>query len=289
MAKTANNTRAAAVNEEPTFEGGHLPLVLYGNTVDDMGDAQEYLDDHDGQVVLFEASSDVPRHLQVDLFEGEDSGFIYSQHMHPDMLGDISEHIVCNDETEETEYLDHPPWHDDPWTGQEPNHHLLEGPPGANAIVYRISDGAFLEEGSEDFDLSQEDHLLTVTGAQPFAMTTTNDSFQDDGYEYHHTLDFLEGDMEDEEDMEEEYGYEEEVGYEYHHALELLENDVADQEDVEDEDEGLIYTDGQGNCYTFEPHDAISDEEGFSENVHHLVSLQQGPTEEDHRRCFDGC
>lgn len=277
MAKTANNTRAAAVNEERTYDGEDIPLVRFGESIKDMGESREYLDDHDSQVVLFEARSDVPRHLQVDLFEGEDFGLIYSQHIHPDMLGDI----LGNDEAEETEYLDHPPWHDAPWARQEPHAHLLEGPPETNALVYRLGEGELLEEGSEDFELSEEDHLLTITGDHSFVMTTTTHCFQDDDYQYHHALDFLEGDMEDEEDREEEYGYEEEDGYEYHHALELLEDDVADEEDVEDEDEGLIYTDGHGNCYTFEPHDAISDEEGLPENEYHLDSLQQAPAGEE--------
>lgn len=284
MAKTANNTRAAAVNEEPTCEGGHLPLVLYGETPDGMADSQEYLDDHDGQVVLFEASSDVPCHLQADLFEGEDSGFIYSQHIHSDMFGEVPEYSFGDEDIDETEYLDHPPWHDAPWARQEPHAHLLEGPPETNALVYRLGEGELLEEGSEDFELSEEDHLLTIAGDHPFGMTPTNDYFQDDNYEYQHALDFSKGDMEDvdEEDIEED-------GYEYHHALELLEDDVADEEDVEEEDDGFIYTDGQGNCYTFEPHDAILDGEGFPDNVHHLGSLQRGPTEVDDRICFDGC
>lgn len=288
MAKAANKTRAAAVNEEPTFEGGHLPLVLYGDTLDDMGDSQEYLDDHDSQVVLFGTRSDVPRHLQVDLFEGEDSGFIYSQHMHPEVFSDVPEHILGD---EETEYLiDYPSWAtlraspDDPWAGQEPHARLLEGPPETNALVYHLGERELLEEGSEDIELSQEDHLLAIAGDHPFVMTTANDSFQQDDYQYHHTLDFPEGDIEiDEEAVEEE------DGYGYHHALELLEDDIADEEDVEEEDEGFIYADGQGNCYTFEPHGAILDGEGLPDYVRHLGSPQHAPTDVDHRRCFDRC
>lgn len=279
MAKTANNTRAAAVNEEPTYGGGHLPLVLYGETTDDMGDSQGYLDDHNGQVVRLEASSDVPRHLQVDLFEGEDSEFIYSQHIHSGMFGEVPENIHGGDESE---YLiDYPPrvsfstTHNDLWAEREPHAHLLEGPPETNSLVYHLGEGELLEEGSEDFELSEEDHLLTIAGDHPFIMTTTNDTFQDDDYQYHPSLDFPDDDIEDEENMEEE------DGYEYHHALELLQDDVENEEDVEEEEDGFIYTDGQGNCYTFEPHDAISEEEGLTDNVHHLGSLQHAPTEVD--------
>ncbi|KAK0740916.1 hypothetical protein B0T18DRAFT_219806 [Schizothecium vesticola] len=262
MAKAANHTRAAAVKEESTYEGGHLPLVRYGENTNDVGGSQEYLDDHDSQVALLEASSGIPRQLQIDLQKGIESEFVYDQHIYPGMFCDIPEHILGNDEIDSL--FDYPPWtafntsHSNPWAGREPLDHLLDGLLGINALVHHISDGGLLGGGSEDFELSQEDDLLTTADDHPFAMTSTNDHFQDDSFQYDH-------------------------------ALEFLEDDVADDEDIEEEDEGSIYTDGQGNSYTFEPHDAIPREAGFPENVDHLASLQQAPTEEERRRWFHRC
>jgi hypothetical protein len=244
MVKAANHTRAAAVKGESTYEGGHLPHMRYGENTDNMGGSQEYLYDHDTQAALFEASSEVPGPLQVDLHGGMDSEFIYNQHIHPDIFCNIPEHLLGNDEIDAS--IDYPTWatlstsHGDPWTGLKPLDHLLDGPPGTNALVRHITDGGSLGGGSEDFELSQEDDLLATADDHPFAMRSTTDCFQ------------------------------------YHHAFEFLEGDIADDEDKEEEDGGFIYTDGQGNCYSFEPHDAIPHEEGVPESVPHLASLQAG-------------
>ena len=227
-----------------------------------MGRSEEYLDDHDGQVVLFEASRDAPYHLQLDLDDEMDARLTYNPHIRHGMFCDIPQPILGGDETASS--FDYSPWtafstrHSDPWTGREQHDLFLVGPPGTNALGYHMCEEGFLGGEEEDLLLSQEDHVLTAADDHPFAMTAAGDCFQEDGYRYHHAVDYLEDGM-------------------------------AEDEEMEEDDDGFIYTDGQGNCYTFEPHDGISHEAEFPDNVHHLATLQHTQMEEEHRRWFHDC